>query len=283
MWGTENIIPMNRFPLLFLLTLLTWSCGDKPTSPGLTGRIVLQVSYGESAAKPLESQVQLVSRMVARLFHDDKAILVQDLQQEGDRWKGELEATAGSYRVELEAYRGSKVKWRGEDLVVVQGGKASRANITLQNINRVPVADAGPDQTVDVGTRVKLDGGGSEDADGDNLTYSWTAPAGINLSNEVQAREIFFTPTTPGEYRFILQVHDGLSKSPPSIVEVTVIQPNRAPIADAGPTQMVDVGDSVQLDGRGSSDFSIRFVSSRWLLPVRPLKLWVFARVVRSR
>ena len=104
----------------------------------------------------------------------------------------------------------------------------------------------------------------SEDADGDNLTYTWTAPAGISLSSEGQAREIFFTPTTPGEYRFILQVHDGLSKSPPSIVEVTVIQPNRAPIADAGSNRTVDVGDAVQLDGSGSSDLDGNSLSYSW-------------------
>jgi Ca-activated chloride channel family protein len=46
------------------------------------------------------------------------------------------------------------------------------------NVNCPPVADAGPDQTVEQsyyqGASVKLDGLGSSDPDGDSLTYSWT-------------------------------------------------------------------------------------------------------------
>ena len=40
--------------------------------------------------------------------------------------------------------------------------------------NTPPVADAGPDQTVQVTDTVQLDGSGSTDVDGDLLTFSWT-------------------------------------------------------------------------------------------------------------
>ena len=48
------------------------------------------------------------------------------------------------------------------------------ADITLPGINADPVADAGPDQTVDVGGRVTLSGLSSTDADDDPLTFSVT-------------------------------------------------------------------------------------------------------------
>lgn len=44
--------------------------------------------------------------------------------------------------------------------------------------NQAPVADAGADQTVIVGTELVLDGTGSYDPDGDQLMYFWRQVAG---------------------------------------------------------------------------------------------------------
>ena len=44
-----------------------------------------------------------------------------------------------------------------------------------------PTADAGPDQTVDEGDLVTLDGTGSSDPEGETLTFEWTAPAGDHV------------------------------------------------------------------------------------------------------
>src|SRR6185295_2323259 len=45
--------------------------------------------------------------------------------------------------------------------------------IAFTVINRVPQANAGPDQTVFVTSTVQLDGSRSSDGDGDPLTFHW--------------------------------------------------------------------------------------------------------------
>src|SRR5262249_1709885 len=59
-----------------------------------------------------------------------------------------------------------RVTWTGRDDV-------SDAGDALFTINRPPVADAGPDQTVELGQPITLDGRGSSDPDGDPLQFEW--------------------------------------------------------------------------------------------------------------
>ncbi|WP_278922846.1 Ig-like domain-containing protein [Pseudophaeobacter profundi] len=80
--------------------------------------------------------------------------------------------------------------------------------------NEAPVADAGSDQVAGGGVLVTLDGSGSTDPDGDSLSYRWTPPAGISLSDPAAAQPSFTTPgISPGdpdqELDFTLTVDDG--------------------------------------------------------------------------
>ncbi len=134
--------------------------------------------------------------------------------------------------------------------------------------NTAPVADAGPDQSVFVGDTVQLDGSGSSDADGDALTFSWTlisVPAGSGAAlSDPTAVDPTFVVDAAGTYVAELIVNDGQIDSPPDTVVITTA--NSAPVADAGPDQSVFVGDTVQLDGSGSSDVDGDPLTFSWSL-----------------
>ena len=97
--------------------------------------------------------------------------------------------------------------------------------------NQPPIANAGPNQTVNVGTLVTLNGTGSSDPDNgpSPLTYSWKQTSGpiVVLSGAMTATPSF-TPQQPGTYVFSLVVNDGLATSAPSSVTITVVTPSAA-------------------------------------------------------
>jgi len=113
-----------------------------------------------------------------------------------------------------------------------------------------PVANAGPDQTVDEGIQVIFDGSGSYDDVG-IVNYTWTIP---NLGVEMYDVDPVFTFDTPGEYAVELVVTDTLGQtSAPDWLNVTVADVT-PPTANAGPDQSVALGSSVTFDGSLSTD-----------------------------
>ncbi|MDP2890424.1 MAG: PKD domain-containing protein [Bacteroidota bacterium] len=136
-------------------------------------------------------------------------------------------------------------------------------------VNQTPVANAGPDQTVNEGGNVTLDGSVSSDADGNPLTYSWTAPAGITLSSATVAKPTFTAPqvTQDTQYTFSLVVNDGTVNSQTDQVIVTVKQVNKTPTANAGSDQSVNEGAIVTLDGTASNDPDSDPLSYLWTPP----------------
>ena len=66
-------------------------------------------------------------------------------------------------------------------LVVSDGVLSSppdTVDVTVSNVNKIPIADAGDPQTVKEGSPVTLDGSKSYDLDDDALFYSWTQTSG---------------------------------------------------------------------------------------------------------
>ena len=128
-------------------------------------------------------------------------------------------------------------------------------------LNNPPLADAGPDQAINVAS-VNLDGSGSSDPDGNLLSYSWSK------NGNVIATEVNPTVTlADGSHTITLTVSDGeLSATDQMVVDVVT---NVAPIADAGDNQSIDCVISnvdVTLDGSGSSDADGDDLTYSWLL-----------------
>ena len=90
--------------------------------------------------------------------------------------------------------------------------------------NTAPVANAGSNQSVNVGQQVTLSGAQSSDADGDSLTYQWTLsnqPNGSQAVLTAQVDSASFTPDVAGDYTISLVVNDGTANSSVATVTVT--------------------------------------------------------------
>ena len=98
-------------------------------------------------------------------------------------------------------------------LTVSDGASTATTNITVTIIaaNQQPVAEAGPDQTVIptsvAAQRVTLAGSGT-DPDNNSLTYAWTAPAAITLSEDTTTAPHFHPHIAAGAYSITLAVTD---------------------------------------------------------------------------
>lgn len=158
-------------------------------------------------------------------------------------------------------------------LVVNNGtGSSMPDTVVLSTGNLAPVANAGPDQTATVGELVQLDGSGSHDANSDLLTFAWAlifAPSdsAASLSNTSSANPTF-TLDVPGIYVVQLMVNDGTLTSAPTTVVISTT--NSAPVAQAGPDQLVSLESTVQLDGSASGDVDDDPLTFFWVFVALP-------------
>jgi len=139
------------------------------------------------------------------------------------------------------------------------GSSLIPVEVTVVPANTPPAADAGPDQTVNEGTDpVVLNGTGSSDDDDDPLAYSWQQIAGptVLLSDPTAAQPTFAAPFVSDNttLTFELVVHDGQKSSVADTVDVTVVNFNNPPIADAGDDATIKEGAVATLDGSNSYD-----------------------------
>jgi len=114
-------------------------------------------------------------------------------------------------------------------------------------VNQPPTAQAGTSQRVLAGTLVTLDGSGSNDADGDALTYRWTlatrpATSAAVLSSASVAKPTFVADVA-GSYTAQLTVSDGRVDSAPALVSID------AAASGAPPGYVLAWADEFDVDG----------------------------------
>jgi len=108
--------------------------------------------------------------------------------------------------------------------------------------NEPPVADAGPDQTVTVGTEVSFDGSASYDTDGDVQVWYWDfADGNDDAQTNPNSTNTF---TAPGEYLVELTVRDNDGATDEDTVIITVTE-------DTTPDDDGDNGDGGDGDNDG--------------------------------
>ncbi len=147
-------------------------------------------------------------------------------------------------------------------VLVVSDGVAESSDsvtITVDVANSAPVANAGLEQSVDVGTLVQLDGSASRDPDDDPLNYAWvlTVPDGSSavLSSSTNATSSF-NADLAGVYTASLVVDDGELSSAPDSVAITAVAVNTPPSLAAIPDAVVTVDTSFNVTLVGSDEQS---------------------------
>jgi hypothetical protein len=97
-------------------------------------------------------------------------------------------------------------------------------NVTATGTHMPPVANAGPDQSVNNGDNVTLDGSASTDPQGTTLTFAWTQTGGtaVTLTGANTAKANFIAPNANDNLTFQLKVTDAEGETATDSVTVTV-------------------------------------------------------------
>jgi len=129
-----------------------------------------------------------------------------------------------------------------------------------------PKAFAGADQTVNENQTVTLNGSGSSSG----MTYAWEQKEGASVTFDSSGANPTFTapdlngPAATDTLVFHLTVTDAGGNKDTDSVSVTVLWKNLAPTANAGADQTVNYGDTVQLNGTGSTDPENNALNYQW-------------------
>ncbi|MEW6745944.1 MAG: PKD domain-containing protein [Planctomycetota bacterium] len=158
-------------------------------------------------------------------------------------------------------------------LEVSDGFATSEADTVVIETTRQPVADAGPNRTVQPGELVTLDGTASFDPEGSPLSFSWTFPEGVlptppdSLTSPTPS---FVAPASEGPLDFFLVVSDGDRESLPGSVRVTVDAGLLTPVAHAGHLQEASLSESgivlLGVDSQGAPEGGAVQIEPLWEL-----------------
>ena len=146
-------------------------------------------------------------------------------------------------------------------------------NITVNPVNLVPTADAGPEQTVDEQTVVNLTAS-ANDNDGSIVNYQWIQTAGtlVDLNHSASVAASFKAPTLniAQTLTFKLTVTDNEGAVTSDSVNININPINRVPIATIKGQTEVSTNSLVSIDGSTSSDADGDALSYLWSVTSQP-------------
>jgi hypothetical protein len=160
--------------------------------------------------------------------------------------------------------------WAKDTVGNVSAAVSGTVEIALAPTNIPPVADAGPDQTVDEGVTVTLNGSNSDDSDNGIKSFLWEQVGTANpvTLTDPTAEQPGFTAPDVGpdgaSLTFRLTVTDNSDATSSDTCIVNVSWVNIAPVADAGADQTVAEGTLVTLDGSASSGVDDTITTYLW-------------------
>jgi hypothetical protein len=163
-------------------------------------------------------------------------------------------------------------------LTVKDDGGLAASDTCVVNVNaaipanKLPVANAGPDQSAVAGSTATLVGSNSTDSDGTIVSYAWKQTAGttVTLSNPAVASPTFTAPSagtggTSLTFQLAVKDNGGLTATDTSVVNITAPTPvNEPPVANAGPDQSAMASSTVTLNGSNSTDSDGTIASYAW-------------------
>ncbi|HSJ54385.1 MAG TPA: PKD domain-containing protein [Anaerolineae bacterium] len=136
-----------------------------------------------------------------------------------------------------------------------------------------PIADAGPDQEVDPGDTVRLDGSASSDPNGDPLVYRWVQTGGpvVDFAPAVSVTT-FVAPSGLFTFTLIVTNTAGLSGTDTTVIEAKMRI--YLPLLMRGGPQARSAPDQVVASALAGSDIVPADINSRGVHPRRPTRPW---------
>lgn len=256
---TNDTQPTNAEPITSNLAPVANVVADQTVTVGNSMSLYSTGSYDPDENYPLTYEWQIISKPSG----SEAELSVPDFTATFFTFTPD---SSGEYKIQLVV--GDSLGMKSEPYEVVVSAS--------EDSNSMPVADAGPDQTLaHENVTVYLDGSQSFDPDGDPITYAWNiiqkpeeSSAELTDPNAVKPT---FEADSLGSYVIELKVIDSLGLE--SLTdEVVITSENVKPVADAGLNQVVVLGDTVNLDGSGSYDVNQDQLTYSWNIVSKPME-----------